>query len=499
MQRKDMYLTAILWLLVVLIFYPIFFADYVYTDDITHLWLNKPGSDFHMYITQGRWIMDYLFTWLFRSIDTVHEILYVRLFSLAGWLICIPIWYTVIKRVVEKEPAYAYLPFFTCLYLITSLPFSISIQWASCLELFLANTAGLLSGAIFYHAIRFTGNRWRISIGAAIGAGALGIVALFTYQNGFGCFLIPFLLHFIARHTIQKDRVFIIGMIFHLMVYGIYFLLYKLSLQINHIPHNPRTDLYIDPLDKLQFFFSHPFERSFWFNVIVSEYDKAARAFYKVVFVAWIVAVFIRVGVKNYLQALKQITGVLLICLVAYLPSLIVKENYASNRTLLALNICVWLVCVEMITWFISNVRVLRGAGIAVAAVLVANSWYNLRQQFLRPVEAEYAAIRTHIQQHYHPGIKTIYFVQPTEDAFKKKYHIQSTMDEFGVPSTFFDWVPEYVSKQIIYEITGSRTAAEPVVIKQWPDMESYTRSGETMNNTTLMINMPELIERINP
>jgi hypothetical protein len=499
MQRKDMYLTAILWLLVVLIFYPVFFADYIYTDESIQLWLYKPGSDFNMFVPQGRWITNYLFSKLFGAIDTVHEILYIRLFSLVGWLICLPIWYIVIKRVVAKEPAYAYLPFFTCLYLVTSLGFSISIQWASCLELFLANTAGLLSGAVLYQAIRFEDNRWRIAIGAAIGSLVLGVISLFTYQNGFGCFLIPFLLHFIARHTTKKDQVFMIGMIVHFLVYGVYFLLFKLSLKISHIPNDSRTDLYINLLDKIQFFFTHPFKRSFWFNIIVYENDKVARAIYKVLFIGWMAAVFVRAGLKHYILALKQIAVVLLICLVVYMPTLIVKEIFASNRTMLALNICVWLVCAEMIIYFIKNVQLLRWTGVAAAAVLVTSSWHNLRHLFLRPVEAEYSTLRAHIQQHYHPGIKTIYFVHATLDAFEKKYHIQSTMDEFGVPSTAFDWVAEWLPKQIIYEITGSRTTADQLVIKHWPDIEGYTRSGETMNNTTIMINMPELIAGINP
>lgn len=499
MQRKDIFLTTILLLLVVLIFYPICFAHYIYTDEAIHLWENKPGSNFHMYIVQGRWLMDVLFTLLFRSVDTVHDLIYVRLFSLAGWLVCVPVWYVVLKRVVAKEPSYSWLPFFTCVYLVTSLAFSISIQWAACLELFLANTAGLLSGAVCYHAINFTNNRLRIAPGAAIGALALGLVSLFTYQNGFGCFLIPFLIHFIARHTTKKDRVLITGMIFHFLVYGIYFLLFKLSLTINHIPPIDRTDLYINPLDKLQFFFSHPFERSFWFNIIVNENDPVARAFYKVVFIGWMAAVFVRVGLKNYLQALKQIAGVLLIFLVCYLPSLIVKENYASNRTMLALNICVWLVCAEMIIYFTKNRNVLRWTGVAVATVLVISAWYNFRQQFLRPVVAEYNALKTQISQHYNPGIKTIFFIHATEDAFKKKYHVQTTMDEFGVPSSFFDWVAEFTPRQLVYELTGNRPAASQLVIKHWPDMESFTQSGEKMNDSTLFVNMPGIIASMQP
>jgi hypothetical protein len=152
-----------------------------------------------------------------------------------------------------------------------------------------------------------------------------------------------------------------------------------------------------------------------------------------------------------------------------------------------------------MIIYFIKHVQILRWMGVAVAAILIITSGYNFRQVFLRPVQSEYTAARTYIQQHYHPGIKTVYFVRAAEDAFTKKYHIQSTMDEFGVPSTYFDWVPEYLTKQVVYEITGSRATANQLVIKQWPDMEGYTHSGETIGNTSFLINMPQLIESIKP
>src|SRR6185503_12659523 len=105
----------------------------------------------------------------FSTINTVHEVTYLRVFSLVGWLICIPIWYVCLKRVIgpnsyRDDRNYQLLPFFTCFYLVTSLPFAISIQWASCMELFIANTTGLLSGTFIYKSIQFTENKFTISI-----------------------------------------------------------------------------------------------------------------------------------------------------------------------------------------------------------------------------------------------------------------------------------------------------------------------------------------------
>lgn len=509
MQRKGGYLLAILFLVVILIFYPIFFSDYIFTDEAVQLWMYKSGSGFNMFIDQGRWITEVLFARLFGAIDTVHQIVYIRLFSLLGWMLCIPVWYVVLKRVVAREPKFQYLPFLTCLYLITSLPFCTSVQWASCLELFLANTAGLLSGAIFLNGIHFTNNRFRVKRVLVIGALAVGIVSLFTYQSGFGCFVIPFLLHFITHGNGKKYQVLIAGIAFYFFVYVVYFLLYKLSLQINHIPHNPRTDIHIDPVDKILFFFAHVLERSFWFNVIFDENSSVARAMYKILFLGWIVFTIVRFAkdakkstenrTKKYMNAGKHIAAVLLVLVIAYLPGLVVKENYASNRTMLALNIGVWLICAEMVVYFIGKIKAIRTIGFVVAALLILLGGYNLRRWFLQPVTKEYAALKAYVQQHYHTGIKTFYFIPASQEEFKNQLHLNRSMDEFGVPSTAFEWVPEPISKQIVYEITGNRKMADSLVIKTGPDIQSFTGSGKAVTDSTMLVNMPALITAAKP
>src|SRR5581483_57818 len=93
---------------------------------------------------------------------------------------------------------------------------------------------------------------------------------------------------------------------------------------------------------------------------------------------------------KNYVKAIKYIAVVFAVFLLSYLPLLIVKENYASNRTMLALDMCVWLVLLEMILYFIKKKALLQSGGIVIGCALVVTAWYNLRYQFLQPVTGEY-------------------------------------------------------------------------------------------------------------
>src|SRR5581483_3120553 len=174
---------------------------------------------------------------------------------------------------------------------------------------------------------------------------------------------------------------------------------------------------------------------------------------------------------KNYVKAIKYIAVVFAVFLLSYLPLLIVKENYASNRTMLALDMCVWLVLLEMILYFIKKKALLQSGGIVIGCALVVTAWYNLRYQFLQPVTGEYTSVRKYIQQHYHPGIKTLYVIRPSEDAFAKRYNVHTNMDEYGVPSTFFAWTMDYFPRQVIYEITRDRGPAGRLGVESWENM----------------------------
>lgn len=499
LQRKDNYLLGFLFLVVFLIFYPVFFTEYAYTDEIDQLWNYRPGSNFMMFSYQGRWITEFIVSRSFAAIDTIRGITNIRIFSLAMWLVCIPVWYVIIKRVVAKAPGYEYLPFFICLFLVTSLQFSIIVQWASCVEMAIANTAGLLSGGIWYLAIRDKEKFWSVPVWPAVGAALAAQVSLFTYQSGFACFVIPFLLHYLSAYTTRKDGVFIKGLTFYFGMYALYFFLFRLSFVISHISTDPRTGFTDDPAGKFTYFFSQPLKRAFWFNVIVDGDNKIAKAIYKVLFIGWVVLALIRFGKKDWLLALKYLVAVMGIFILSYLPSLIVKESFSSNRTLMAIDMCVFIVWAEMIMYFVKNTLPRKIIAVSVAAVLFISGWYNFNKQFLQPVHKEYMAVKNHVQQHYNKNISTVYFIMSSQDAFRKEFHIHPSMDEFGVPSTSFEWVPDELIRQLVYEKTGNRETAKQLAIKHWTDATEFAQSGEQANDNTLIVNMPEIIDSLNP
>ena len=100
-----------------------------------------------------------------------------------------------------------------------------------------------------------------------------GLISLFTYQNGFGCFLLPFLLHLISKP--RSFRIIFIAIGFCLLIYVIYYFLFKYSLAANHIQTIERTQISINVFPKIRFFFQAPCHSlSFYFLVQRKKYSR---------------------------------------------------------------------------------------------------------------------------------------------------------------------------------------------------------------------------------
>lgn len=500
MVRKDYYLLGVLWLCALLIFLPLFYSDYIFMDEAREIWGYNSIPGFYLFVEEGRWFAGEMHKWLFNRIDTIHQIAWLRSFSLLGWLVCLPVWYAIVKREVANVKRYDHLPFFTCLYLITSLPFIVAVQWATCLQFFIADTASILAGALVLHSIRSRDNKVRMALRAVLLPLLLGIAALFLYQGAWACFLIPFLLHFINPMNFKKDRVLIGGLLVHFFVYAVYYVAYKVSFHffIDIVPAS-RNTLDIHPLQKMAFFLARPLERSFRFTLLTDEDSSFSKLYYPAMLLSLAIGAFVRFGRPKWLKAARYLAVIALIFVVSYLPGLIIKENYASNRTLMALDVCVFIVCFEMALYFIKNKLVLQAAGVGILLFFVACARYNFRDAFLRPQVNETAALKNYIGQHFNNDIHTVYFIRPSEDFVAEKYRVNRSMDEIGVPSSCWPWVPEPLVKQLIYETTGNRQLAAGIVVKQWASKDEYLRSGEKPNSSALLVDAPVIISAATP
>lgn len=490
---------GILWAIILIIFYPVFYTNYFYTDDIIQLTRYSKDSGFHMFAIEGRYLTEHIFRALFSTIHTIGQITRLRLFPLLGWMVCIPVWYTILTRVARQEELPRLLPFFTVLYLIACPPFCLGISWISCMELFIANTTGLLAGYVLYSNIKYVATspdekykRMELPPRAIAWTLLWGIISLFTYQNGFGCFLLPFLLHLISKREWSRTITTAIG--FYLFTYLVYYGMFIWQMQLWQINAAARTGLSQDPLGKIGFFFSRPLAGAFRFTWIVREDSHMGEWVYEFILGGWLLLNFFILRARSISFRLRYLIGVFSFLGLIYLPSLVVKENYASNRTLLGLDIAVF---VLVFTTLLEAVRVERyqwSLAMLMGLFFVGNAWYNFRYQFLGPVKKEYDQVRNYIETQYHPGITRVAFIRPPQQLFQDKYGVHVSWDEFGVPSSYPDWVPEAFVRQVVWEKTGNKTAADSLIIANWPDKQAYRKGEPTPSSSTMTIDVENIL-----
>ena len=492
-RRRDLLNILFLIIVAVIIFYPVFYTEFAYTDDFVLLWLYKTGSAFHPSIVYGRYLTEELAQTLFSRAITIHDVINIRTFSFFGWLICVPIWYIVIKRIVEREKLPSLLTFFSVLYLVCTPCVSVYVRWASCFEQFIAYTAGLLSGYILYAFIEEQSGKLRRPVVAIAGALVLGIIALFTYQNGFGCFLLPFLLHVTSKPKTTK-LIFII-MAVYLGIYVVYYLLFKFSLHAYDLGSVERTTISFNILPKIRFFF-RPLATAFHFTLLFNEKSITGFIIYVIIFFAWISVYFRQHNAVSLGDRLKLFALTISLLALIYLPSLVVRENYFSNRTLLALNMGVFFLVAHTILTIIKKEGTKTTVVAIISSLFVLNARYNFIQEFLNPVKTEYKKVRAYLETNYNSNVTSIYFIRPHEDFFVTKYHITRSWDEFGVPSTFFDWVPEFFTKQVVFEKTGDRKTADNLTVKHWLGKEQYLKQPPAISPNSMVVDVEQILNQ---
>ena len=478
---------ALLIGLALLLFFPMAWSQYLYTDDNVMLWHYRKGAGFHMGNEQGRYLADLLFSFLFSSIDTIGQVRWLHLFSLLGWLFCLPIWYFIFNRVVRKEGLHPMIPFFAVLYLICCLPFTESIVWATTVELFIANTAALIAGYILYS--------YR-SVGAIILAIVFALISLFSYQSGIGCFLLPFLLHLVSKKKLSRSILIGIGIYF--LCFILYDVLFHLQLRYWHIDPSNRAQLASDPLNKALFFLGRPLACAFRLNWIVNEHSSIGMIVYILIIVGYVLMNIFPASSRDsgyWISRLRYLLTVLGLLVLMYLPSLAVKENWASNRTLLALDMAAFLLLFTSLLRVIRTEKSRRMMALLFGFLVFVQAEYNLRFVFLGPVTEEYRLVRNYIETHYNPETRTVSFIRPSYDLFRRKYGVNSSWDEFGIPSFSPEWAPDPFIRQVVFEKTGSRPIADSLVIQNWKDKAAWQHSDTTASLQVLLVDVERILQ----
>lgn len=490
--KKNTALYLLIPLLFIIIYFPVFYSDYAYLDEIHQLWYNRDNSNFTMFLTQGRWLTGLLFQKFFASIHTITQLKWLRVFSLVGWMATAVVWAALFKKWIGALNLNGQLWWMGVVYVACSISVTVYIGWASCMEVFIAVLAGLLSGHLLYSNLYRQGSQIQLSNSMLLGALLLGVVSLFIYQTAFGAFLLPFFFHYMQRKLPKPDKVIVIGVLFYLVVHVVYYLLFKQSLKAYHTEASTRTAIDIDILRKLSFFFSGPLPHGFSLNLLYSSKSIFSLVLYPLVIVIWVVSVFRQNRNTPVSSKLFFIAGLLLLLGLIYLPALIAAENFPSYRTLFAFNLAVFIMVMNgLLPWFATPKKQALFTG-AICMLLLLTGVYTFQAQYAVPLRKEYGVLKKFVQTQYKPGLTHVHFIRADKYLFKRfgttVYH-----DELGVPSTYRDWVPEPIIKQLVYEQTGNRNTAEKLTIIQYENEQAYQQSGNKINAQSLLIDMNRL------
>jgi hypothetical protein len=447
--------------------FQIFQSDYVMTDDTWSFWHTPDGhSNLDFWAPQGRVLTGYMQQWLFVLAGKIANLKYIRLLSWAGWIGCTILLFTVLKRVGRTKEIVLddWTIRLTVAYTASSFFALVSISWLVCMEIFIPTLLSLAAGLLLYVQIIKGGMTIKISFWTAILFFLLGMIALFFYQTCFPFILLPFYCIYLSRKDGKFTPAMVAGLFYFFAGLAIYYCLFKYSLHWLGYDPSPRTALKFQPLDRIGFFFASPMNQAFDVAVFFNTGSVLSQAMFPVVFAAWLFFEF-RYRKAPWVTKLRYILGLLFWWMLGYLPQLISQETFGPYRSMPVLGTMVFLMIADIVVSLIKEDRRRQITGFSLVTLFLVWGGLVYYAYLARPLRDEYAAVRQVVVSRYSSHIKKVVFVLADEDGFLPHYGVRHYKDEFGLPSTYKDWTPEPLVKQIVYEMTGDRQQADRLQI----------------------------------
>lgn len=484
---------AIILISSLLIYHAVFTADYFFLDESFELWHRTSNRNYIVFASSGRLFTGIIFQKFISSIDTVAQLKILRATSLFGWVATSMLLYLFSKNWITKLGLDIRLPFVMGFLCICSTAATINIGWASCFTFFLGFIVALFAAQILFNELTKEGKEKKPRLLALLSVLALGVTSLLIYQNMFGVFLLPFILWWISPYQNNKKNRIFFAIAIYVMVYVVYFLVFKYYVRLLQIPVTDRAELIFNPVQKTAFFFSTPFSQAWSLNHLVNAHNLISQVFPLVVFIIWVVLYHKQTGNK-IVSTFLGLMVILAFLFLSYLPSIAASLNYSPYRTMAALSICAGTLFASSVLTSLKseNQKLIFIAGLLAFSLFFGYTNFNTR--FVTPQREEFRkAIAQPFWDSYN-GEDTVIFIRPSASLFKELYGITSYKDEFGVPGTFRDWVPDYWTRQLIYERTSMEKANKAVIL-QFRDEQHFRDSLGNSIRQPLIIDMNKIIK----
>ncbi|MCB0487339.1 MAG: hypothetical protein KDC99_02620 [Cyclobacteriaceae bacterium] len=461
MQIRLAYTISGLILFLVVLYYPIL-GTYAHTDAYEFFWNAKRNPDFHhVFIQGGRPIFGFILTKLFQWTISIDDLKYIRIISFFGNTVLIIMFYYYLKSLVRKMSAVLALTLF-----FASSPFiCIAMSWSA---LFQAGWAMLAAGISAYLCVTALSDQvWNSQkILKLISAVLIALISLMLYQPSFTFFVFVIFVVFDQNRDI---RLLVLCVGIYLLVFGLYFILFKAMLWYTELPPLGRSHVSLDVFAKIKWFVETAFVNSLKFNLIIvrNSYANFVRVPVALLFLYCICLYFYTNGANR--KTVTYALAIVVAYLLAYLPSLAAVENHASNRSLGTLVVLNGYFLYKAIDHLFISKKIALILTIAITSVFVCAGFYNLRFGVTNIQTAEYAilknAVRKILEEDTERKVNQINIIRPSRQFLEEQHIVQrESGGEFGLLSNSVDWATLPMFLAIIDEVAGE-TGHDPTRI----------------------------------
>jgi len=476
-------------------------SDYLFTDEAFMFW-HQPDNHlvFKIWVSIGRIFSGWLKDWMFSASRTIADIKLIRFCSVVQCFLATLSLSYVLRRLQKSGLAFSDgLVYCTVAFFAASLSSLVLIGWAVCTDFFVPVIFSLFAGLFLYESLMKAGSpeegRQPVSFAGVSLAILMGIVSLFIYQSMYPFILLPFYGVFLLRKDGRLTRGMVAALLVFFVALGVYYLLFQWSLKASGVSSANRTNLGFDPLDRLSFFFSFPLNQAFNVNAFFFPRSVLSQAIAPVLLLTWVLYTFFSQKGRA-IWNLRYLAGMIVWWMLGYLPQLIAQESFGPYRTMIIFNVMVFLMMGDVVFTLVKEERNRRILTAAVVVLLLIRGGYVYKNYIADPLSYEYKILRGNIRDHYTTGTREVVFILAPEDGFQSSFGIGPQKDELGMPSTYKDWAPEGLVKQIVTEVTGSRVDGAALKVDVLPDLAALKDPTLLKDPKVLVIDMPALLRQ---
>ncbi len=461
------------------------FNDYAFLDANEYIWTAYRDVNFqNEFIQGGRPLLGVICEFLYGTIcNTITDLKWVRLFSVIGSVLFSVQIFSFLLKLKMKIYESALFSF-----LILTIPsFSVYYSWSATSEIPIILNLNFFAGVILIQALE----KNKKTVLKFFGSLIIVIVSLCIYQSAVTVFLIPFVFSFVLTKNFSVKKAISI-LIFIGISFSIYFIIFKLSIELYGLKPSNRTNVNLIKLPV---------------RVILFYFREVRMLLKSSGILIWPIA-FMLIGTFSFLgffysiyQKRKEttqffffISWLILVLPLTYLPNLISSDNYVCSRTIAPAAILILFYQFNFWQNLSAKNKKIKRLSLILGVLVIALSSINLNFYMTRIHSKEHRALKSAFNKIPIDNTKRIIFIKPKNEFLQEfNFYKQESADEFGHISSSRVWVPKPLFNQLLKERLDS------LGLNSLPfptnKIEVYDLEAEYNDDNSIVINLIDILK----